>query len=117
MLKIGVDVRDLRIAKTGARTYLDELIKEFKLLENDKVRFFYFDASIPVYTGRGKFLKLVEHIRFITWKQVILPLKAFFRNCDVIFCSDFFVPYMHLGYKTIPVLHDAFFFEYPEHYN
>ena len=27
------------------------------------------------------------------------------------------VPYFSLGIKTIPVFHDAFFWEYPEHYN
>ncbi|RZJ83282.1 MAG: glycosyltransferase family 1 protein [Chryseobacterium sp.] len=117
MLHIGVDIRDLRIAKTGARTYLEELVREFKLLEDDQVCFHFFDTSFPVYTGKNKFLKLIEHIRFITWKQLILPTKAWSKKCDILFCSDFFVPYIHLGYKTIPVLHDAFFFEYPEHYN
>jgi len=117
MVNIGIDIRDLRIAKTGARTYLEELVREFKLMEDEQVRFHFFDTAFRVYTGKNKWLKLIEHIRFITWKQIILPLKAWFKGCDVLFCSDFFVPYIHLGYKTIPVLHDAFFFEYPEHYN
>ena len=117
MVNIGVDIRDLRIAKTGARTYLEELVREFKLLEDEEIHFYFFDTAFPVYIGKNKFLKLVEHIRFVLWKQAILPLKAWKKNCDLIFCSDFFVPYFHLGYTTIPVLHDAFFFEYPEHYN
>ena len=117
MLKIGVDIRDLRIAKTGARTYLEELVREFKLLEAEDVQFYFFDTAFPVYTGRNKWMKLIEHVRFIAWKQLVLPLKAWFKRCDIIFCSDFFVPYIHLGYQTIPVLHDAFFFEYPGHYN
>jgi glycosyltransferase involved in cell wall biosynthesis len=113
---IGVDIRDLRIAKTGARTYLEELCKEFGV-ENNDCHFHYFDTRLPVYIGKNKFFKLIEQFRFIFWKQVILPVKAWSKRCDILFCTDYFVPYVHLGYKTVPVLHDAFFWEYPEHYN
>lgn len=116
-VKIAVDIRDLRIARTGARTYLEELIREFKRLEIDTIQFYFYDTGIPVYTGRSRILKLIEHIRFFIWKQIQLPLKAAADGCDIIFCTDYFVPYIHLGYKTISVFHDAFFFEYPGHYN
>jgi len=115
-LKIAVDVRDLRLAKTGTRTYLEELCAAFKKLETDDLRFFFLDTSIPVYTGNNKLLKLAEHARYQFWKQAVLPLKAFFNGCDVVFCTDNFVPLIHLGYKTIPVFHDAFFFETPQNY-
>lgn len=116
-LTIAVDVRDLRVAKTGTRTYLEEVCNEFKKMNSDDLRFYFFDTSISVYTGSSKLLKLIEHVRYQLWKQLILPLKAFFKSCDIIFCTDNFVPLIHLGYKTIPVFHDAFFFENPEHYS
>lgn len=116
-IKIAVDIRDLRIAKTGVKTYTEELIKAFKKNTGTKIEFAYLDATFPVYTGRNKFFKLLEHIRFTIWKQLLLPLKAKMNGCDIIFCADFFVPYFKMGMKTVPVLHDAFFFEYPEHYN
>lgn len=116
-IKIAVDIRDLRIARTGARTYLEELINEFKRVEGDNIQFYFYDTGIPVYTGRNKILKLAEHIRFFIWKQIQLPLKAALDGCDIVFCTDYFVPYIHLGYKTISVFHDAFFLEYPSHYN
>jgi len=115
-LKIAVDVRDLRLAKTGTRTYLEELCAEFKKSETDDLRFCFLDTMIPVYTGNNKLLKLTEHARYQLWKQVVLPLKAFFNRCDIVFCTDNFVPLVHLGYKTIPVFHDAFFFETPQNY-
>jgi glycosyltransferase involved in cell wall biosynthesis len=116
-LIIGVDVRDLRVAQTGTRTYLEEICKEFKKKESNELHFHFFDTSIPVYTGGNKLFKLIEHARYHLWKQLILPLKAFFKRCDILFCTDNFVPIIHLGYKTIPVFHDAFFFESPEQYN
>ncbi|HVW97752.1 MAG TPA: glycosyltransferase family 1 protein [Mucilaginibacter sp.] len=115
-LTIGVDVRDLQVAKTGTRTYLEEICREFKKMEDAGIRFYFFDTGIPVYNGDNKLLKYIEHARFQLWKQLRLPLKAFFKNCDIVFCTDSCVPLIHLGYKTIPVFHDAFCFENPENY-
>lgn len=116
-LIIGVDIRDLKIAQTGTKTYLEELCKSFKKLEDETVKFYFFDTVIPIYKGEKKLGKLTEHIRYQLWKQLILPLKAFSKGCHILFCSDNFVPYIHLGYQTVPVFHDAFFFENPEHFN
>jgi glycosyltransferase involved in cell wall biosynthesis len=116
-LIIGVDIRDLRIAKTGTKTYLEELCKEFRNFENEQYGFHFFDTPIPVYTGENKLLKLIEHLRYQFWKQISLPIKAWSKACDILFCTDNVVPYIHLGYETVPVFHDAFFFENPDHYN
>ncbi|ASU33667.1 glycosyltransferase family 4 protein [Mucilaginibacter xinganensis] len=115
-LTIAVDVRDLQVAKTGTRTYLEELCKEFRKLESNELKFHFIDTGIPVYSGNKKLFKYIEHARHQFWKQLVLPLKAFFKNCDIVFCTDNCVPLLHLGYKTIPVFHDAFCFESPETY-
>nr|WP_068893149.1 glycosyltransferase family 1 protein [Pedobacter panaciterrae] len=115
-LIIGVDVRDLRLARTGTRTYLEELVKEFKKMNDTGIHFHFLDTFLSVYTGENKLFKWIEHFRYQLWKQVILPIKAYRKDCDIVFCTDNFVPLIHLGYKTIPVFHDAFFFENPEHY-
>ncbi|MES2003072.1 MAG: glycosyltransferase family 1 protein [Bacteroidota bacterium] len=115
-IKIAVDIRDLRIAKTGAKTYLEEICREFKKTPPG-FRFLFIDTVIPVYRGNNKFLKLIEHIRFFWWKQLQLPLICFFRGCDVLYCTDYFLPYLKLNFKTVVVFHDAFFWEYPLHYN
>ena len=115
-IRIGLDIRDLRIAKTGSRTYLEEIYNQFKS-DKYECEFVFFDTSFPVYTGHNKLLKLIEHIRFIIWKQIILPIKANLNNCNILFCTDYFVPYFTPGFKAIPVFYDAFFFEYSSHYN
>jgi hypothetical protein len=60
---------------------------------------------------------LWEQFNYIFWKQVTLPIKARLNGCKLLFCADYFVPYFHLGFKSIPVFFDAFFWEYPAHYN
>lgn len=114
---VGIDTRDLQIAKTGQRTVIEELCLEFKNSGDEHFKFIFFDSKFSVYTGKNKFLLLYEHIRYQCWKQVVLPLKAWQNNCDILFCGDYFSPYLRLGYKTIVIFHDAFFFEYKEHYN
>lgn len=115
-LTIGVDIRELRKAKTGIKTYLEELCKEFKNLDSADLRFYFLDTSLPVYTGKNKLLKWAEHFRYQVWKQLVLPVKAWAKKCDIVFCADNCVPYIHLGYKTIYSIHDAFCFESPRHY-
>ncbi len=116
--KIGIDIRDLKIAKTGARTYLSELCKAIKNSEqNLQFEYVFLDTLLPIYTGSSKIGKLWEQVNYILWKQVTLPIKAWLNGCSLVFCTDYFVPYLHLGFTTVPVFHDAFFWEYPTHYN
>jgi glycosyltransferase involved in cell wall biosynthesis len=116
MLKVAVDIRDVAIAKTGTLTFMEGLISAFDQ-SNAGVEFVYFKPSKQPYTGNHPLLKILEHINFFLWKQVVLPYKAYRHKCAVVFCSDYFVPYFHFGYKTVAVFHDAFFAEYPTHYN
>ena len=116
IIKVAVDVRDLQISASGARSYLESVIIEFKK-EHPGFAFYFLDASTKAYTGNHFLLKLKEQLSYFLWKQFVLPYQAKQLGCRVLFCSDFMVPYFSLGIKTIPVFHDAFFWEYPEHYN
>lgn len=60
---------------------------------------------------------ITEHIRQQLWKQIALPYKAWRKKCDIVYCNDYFAPYIHLNYTTVQLFHDAFFFEYPEYCN
>jgi glycosyltransferase involved in cell wall biosynthesis len=116
LIKVAIDIRDLQIAASGARTYLESLIIEFKK-EHSGFKFYFFDGKTKAYTGHHLALKIKEQLNYFLWKQIILPFKSKRLGCQVLFCSDFMVPYFSLGIKTIPVFHDAFFWEYPQHYN
>ena len=116
IIKVAVDVRDLQISASGARSYLESVIIEFKK-QYPGFAFYFLDAKTNAYTGNHFLLKLKEQLSYFLWKQFVLPYQAKQLGCRVLFCSDFMVPYFSLGIKTIPVFHDAFFWEYPEHYN
>ena len=116
-INIGVDIRNLRVAETGTKTTLEEICRQFRHLENEYCRFYFFDTKYTVYAGTNKWKLALGHLRLQLWKQVVLPVKAWRKKCDIVFCDDYFAPYIHLGFTTVQVFHDAFFFEYPEHYN
>ena len=74
-------------------------------------------SFIPIIKLSGNAGKLLRHLQFIFWKQITFPLLAKFRKCDVIICTDYFLPSLKFGLKHVVVFHDAFFWEYPTHYN
>ncbi len=117
VLTIGVDCRDLLKASTGTKTYLHELVEQFKQYPSSSIRFVFLHDPLPMLKGRSYFHKFFEHLFYFTWKQIVLPVKAFFSGCDIVFCTDYFLPIIRLGFKTVVVFHDAFFWEYPAHYN
>lgn len=117
IINVGIDIRDLRVAKTGQKTILDELCKQFRQSNDPEIRFIFFDTKIPSISRSNKLGIILNHVVYQWWKQVVLPWKAWRNHCDILFCSDYFVPYIHLNFKTVEYFYDAFFFEYPEHYN
>ncbi len=115
-ITVCIDIRDLKIAKTGAKTYLEEICRELKK-DHSEFSIHFIDTPFSVYTGKNKFLKLIEHLRFLLWKQIALPVICFVKKADILYCTDYFLPLIKLNYKTAVVFYDAFFWEYPEQYN
>ena len=117
LLRIGVDVRDLRLASTGTKTYLDELLKVFRRMNGVEMELKEFNSIWKPYWGHSKWGKGWEHIQFFIWKQITLPLKTLFAGSDVLICTDYYVPLIKLKAKHLVVFHDALFFDHPEYYN
>ncbi|RZL46209.1 MAG: glycosyltransferase family 1 protein [Pedobacter sp.] len=115
-LKIAIDIRFLRVAQTGSRTYLEEICNELKKINGNEFHFYFLDSSLPIYMGNTKIFRWIEYLRGQLWKQITLPVKAYLKGSDILFCADDCVPYIHLGYKTVHAIHDAFLFESPQNY-
>ena len=118
-MKVGIDIRPLKFAQTGLKTYLSEMVNAWEQLENFNI--VLLSPTSKVYSGNNKFLKIWEHLKYLWWKQYQLPKAAASNDCTHLICADFFVPYKKTWngrtLKTVAVLHDAFFWESPEHYN
>ncbi len=117
MIKVGVDLTDLKYAQTGQKTYLESIAKEFKELQDQEFKFHFFVSPFPNFKSKNIFLILTNHLLLQCWKQILLPLQLNLKKCDIIFCTDYYVPLLHFNFKSVQVIHDTFFFEYPNHYN
>jgi glycosyltransferase involved in cell wall biosynthesis len=117
LVKVGVDILDLKFAKTGQKTILEEYYKQFLLNNDPTIQFVYLDAKLPLFARDFKIGIILNHLIYQWWKQVLLPLKAYFKKVDVLFCCDYFAPVLTPGFKNVQIFHDAFFFEYPGHYH
>lgn len=116
-ITIGLDTRDLKLATTGTKTYLTELINELRKSSDNSFKLVTFDSVWPPYWGNNLLGKVFEHVSFFIWKQITLPSKSFFSNVDVLICTDYYLPLIKLKAKHIVVFHDALFFDHPEYYN
>ena len=117
MIKVGVDLTDLKYAETGQKTYLASISNEFKKIRDPEFKFIFFATPFQHYKSKKKFLILFNHFLLQVWKQIILPIKLYLNKCDIIFCTDYYVPIWHFNFKSVQVIHDTFFSEYPNHYN
>ena len=62
--RIGIDVRDLKKAKTGTFTYLNEIVKALQI-EGKGHEIILINYPFKVYTGRNYLLKTIEHLLFL----------------------------------------------------
>jgi glycosyltransferase involved in cell wall biosynthesis len=114
-MRIAIDTRDLRIARTGNRTYLEEICRALTEVEGEHVIVPLIPRWHPP-TGRSTLHKIVGHLSFYWWKEFGLPFRAWQERCDVLFCTDYVVP-LFASCPTVPVFHGANFWERPGDYN
>lgn len=113
-MRIGVDTRDLTIAHTGTRTYLEESLAALQTLHKDIVTLHPQDTEVA--TKRDLVTKISGHASFYYWKMFQLPQVAKQHQCDILFCTDFTIP-MGSPIPAIPVFHGANFWVNPQQYN
>ena len=116
-IRIAVDVRDLRLASTGTKTYLEELLKVYREWNGDRLELFELNSFWKPYWGHSKWGKAYEHLHYFVWKQFTLPIKTLLCNADALICTDYYVPLIKLKARHLVVFHDALFFDHPEYYN
>ena len=116
-IRIGVDLRNLKKARTGTYTYLKEISEALRRSNSKDVRLTFFAYPFPIYTGKNYFFKIIEHLLDFLWIQVALPLLCLTRRCHVLLCTDYFSPVFCPGTHRVIVFHDCFFFDHPNYYN
>ena len=117
-MKIAIDARDLQLATTGTKTYLQGLITACKNRSTPTLSIHILDSQFLAGSNTtSSFTKKIRlHFFTFVWKQIVLPFKCWKLGADVLICTDYMLPLLPFGGKKIVVFHDALFFDYPTYY-
>lgn len=113
-LRVAVDAQCLQTARTGVRTYIDELLKQFARP----------DAPHTVVPLRGpkrlpsnvRLFRMINQAMYLPWLHVWLPVRLWLGNFDVLFSPE----YLTAAWTPVPrvvAFHDAMFLRRPQDYN
>ena len=119
--KVYIDVFYYKTALSGIKTYIEELVQGAQKFGSNDVEYI-FSHDIEKLKNRQFFInseyRLVRwtfQLRYLVWKQIILPIKLVFNSADFLICPDYVAP-IFSSTKKIVVIHDNLFWKYPENY-
>ena len=119
--KVYIDVFYYKTALSGIKTYIEELVQGIDKYGRKDVEYI-FSHDIEKLKNRQFFInskyRLVRwffQLRYLVWKQIILPVKLLSNSADVLICPDYVAPIFSKTRKIV-VIHDNLFWKYPFNY-
>ena len=119
--KVFIDVFYYQTALSGLKTYIEELISASKTHGSNEIEYI-FSHDLKKITNNQFFInskfriiRWIFQLRYLFWKQIILPIKLLINKVDIIICPDYVAPIICHSKKII-VIHDNLFWKYPKNY-
>ena len=119
--RVYIDIFYYKTALSGLKTYIEELVSASKTFGSDEIEYF-FSHDINKITNNQFFInsnfriiRWMFQLRYLVWKQIILPFKLLITKVDIVICPDYVAP-MICHSKKIVVIHDNLFWKYPKNY-
>ena len=119
--KVYIDVFYYKTALSGIKTYIEELVKGFSKYGRKDVEYIFSHDLEKLknkqffINSRFRLVRWFFQLRYLIWKQIILPIKLFLNSADILICPDYVAP-IFLPTKKIVVIHDNLFWKYPNNY-
>tara|TARA_B100001248_G_scaffold53928_1_gene35470 strand:+ start:392 stop:1483 length:1092 start_codon:yes stop_codon:yes gene_type:complete len=119
--RVYIDVFYYKTALSGLKTYIEELVSASKTHGSDEIEYF-FSHDLKKITNNHFFInskfriiRWIFQIRYLVWKQIILPFKLLITKVDIVICPDYVAPIICHS-KKIVVIHDNLFWKYSKNY-
>lgn len=113
-LRVAVDAQCLQTARTGVRTYVDEL---FRLLRLPGVAHTVVPLLGPKRLPNDKRLyRVLNQALYFVWLHCWLPVRLALGNYDLLFSPEYLTPIWVPTARAVTV-HDATFLRRPQDYN
>jgi len=119
---ILVDIFFQYLAQTGIKTYTDSLLSQIDAYNGETYTFIIYPSREKMMKSKffkGKTARWKNwwfQILYFSHKLLVLPLLSLWFKADLVLSPDILSPIWSRG-KRVSVIHDAFFWETPEHYN
>jgi len=119
--KVYIDVFYYKTALSGIKTYIEELVRGLNKFGREDVEYIFSHDLEKLknkqffINSKYRLIRWVFQIRYLVWKQIILPFKLFFNSADILICPDYVAPIFSTC-KKIVVIHDNLFWKYPTNY-
>lgn len=120
--RVLIDTFHLRTATTGMRTYTIELCQGIEEVGSDHFEYHIFpnwrksDSSTFLKGKLPFFKKVLSHISFMIWKQIVIPIYLLFNRIDHAFYPDYVAPALPMFSRSWITFHDTFFWDFKENY-
>lgn len=113
-LRVAVDAQCLQTARTGVRTYVDEM---FRLLRVSGVPHTVVPLPGPKRLPNEKrSYRVLNQAMYFFWLHCWLPVRLSLGNYDVLFSPEYLTPFWIPTARVVTV-HDAAFLKRPQDYN
>ena len=113
-LRVAVDAQCLQTARTGVRTYVDEM---FRLLRIPGVPHEVVPLPGPKRLPNDKRIyRVLNQAMYFFWLHCWLPVRLSLGNYDVLFSPEYLTPFWIPTARVVTV-HDAAFLKRPQDYN
>ena len=110
-----------KTALSGLKTYIEELVNAANSHGSDEIEYIFSHDIKKIINNQffinSKFriVRWIFQLRYIFWKQIILPIKLLINKVDIVICPDYVAPIFCYS-KKIVVIHDNLFWKYPKNY-
>ena len=122
-LKVLIDVYYFKSALSGIRTYILELKIAAEKYGSENIEY-VFSHDLNKLSNKHFFLnskyKLIRwlfHLKYLIWKQLILPFKLLWYKPDYLICPDYVSPIFSFNTRKLTVIHDSMFWDHSVDYN
>ena len=119
--KVYIDVFYYKTALSGIKTYIEELVEGFNKYGRKDIEYIFshdiekLKNKLFFINSKYRLVRWAFQLRYLVWKQVVLPIKLLSNSADVLICPDYVAP-IFSPCRKIVVIHDNLFWKYPENY-
>ncbi len=113
-LKVAMDVQALQTARTGVRTYLDEILKQFAVPDlPHQVVLLRGPKRLP---STKRLYRMINQMMYLLWLHFWLPVRLAAGNYDVLFSPEYITPFW-VPCARVVEFYDAAFLRNQADYN